>query len=222
MFDSDRINELSKQNEAVAEKRFKKMGYTAKPLDIRGPRKRPEFLIEKADTVAMLCEVKSIFSGGYIKDAGVHFSTQDPEMHLPAAVPGKPPPVLIGLEIDFSRMEDDLANAVEKYKETVSDMPALAGVPYVVVFFFDPFADNWDLFPAAMSRFPEVSAILRVVKDADIRDAAQAMDYDELEERALTQNLKGLPNNSKEFEIIENSSATVRLEREFVNLCRKR
>lgn len=219
MLDPERIRKISKANEAIVEKRFKMLGYSVKPLDVQGPRKRPEFLIERGGKKFLVCEVKTIFSGGYLPGPGVHLSTEDSGMLLPASDSDRSDQAGLGKEIDFANMEDDLGNAVLKYKTLVEDMPKFAGIPYAVAFFVDFFADNWDLFPAAMPKFQEVSGILRIVKDKGIRDAAQKMDFEELEERVKTGSMKGLPPNSKGFEVIENSCAHVRLPREFLNSC---
>jgi len=207
------IGRLSATNEAVAEKRFKKMGFKVERLDLQGPRRRPEFLVSDSSGPILISEVKTIFSGGYLGDRHAHVSTQDPAL-LNTGV--------FRTEIDFSRIEDDLADAVRKCKTLALDVPSLADLPLLVVFFFDPFADHFSLYPSRMAGFPGVSGIAKVEIDHAIRAKAQKMSLEELKKVLDSGSMAGWPPNSKDFRIVPNECAKYPLPRHFVDFCLQR
>lgn len=210
MIDPAYISTISLANEAVVEKRFKKMTFRPERLDYQGPRRRPEFLVSDSAGPVVVCEVKTIFSAGYLHDRNAHASTADPKLLNTGA---------FSVEVNREKIDENLADAVDKYRTLVSDRPELRDLPLVVALFFDEFADHFDLYPSKMERFPEVSGILKVEKDHAIRTAAETMTLAELEERIETGNMGGLPPSSKMFRLVENECAAVRLPRHFVDTC---
>ncbi len=210
MIDPELVNAISAANEAIVEKRFRKMGLRPTRLDFQGPRKRPEFLVSDPGGPVLVCEVKSIFSAGYDDERRAHVSTFDPEFlnRGPSSH-----------EVDFTAIERNLADAVSKYKALLKDQPELRGVPLVVAFFFDPFADHFRLYPRRMEDFPEVSGIVKVVSDHLLKAAARKMSLQELKERVDSGDMSGLPPNTKTFELLENECAEVKLPRHFVGSC---
>ena len=210
MIDPAYITAKSLANEAVVEKRFKKMGLRPDRLDHQGPRRRPEFLVSSSTGSVLICEVKTIFSAGYLDDRNAHASTADPKL-LNTGV--------FSVEVSFEKIDENLADAVDKYRILKQDRPELGGLPLVVALFFDEFADHFDLYPSKMDRFPEVSGILKVERDHAIRAAAEKMTLEELAERIESGSMAGLPPNSKMFRLLENECAAVKLPRHFVEAC---
>jgi hypothetical protein len=157
-----------------------------------------------------VCEVKTIFSGGYLRDRNTHLSTADPAFLNSG---------LAKHEVDFSRIEDNLTNAVGKYKVLTADVPDLKGIPYLVVFFFDFFADRFHLYPSRMDRFPEVSAIAKVIENHALHEAARALTLEELARRAKTSDFEGLPPPSVDFFLVENECADVAMPTNFRGKC---
>lgn len=210
MLQRDRIQAIARYNEKIAEKRFKKMGYSVRWLDHQGSRKRPEFLVTEPSGNLLVCEVKSLFSGGYLRDRSAHVSTMDPAL-LNTGV--------FSWDIDLGPMKADLSDAVAKYKQLVADEPEFEGLPLLVVFFFDEFADNFDFFPSKMDEHPEVSGIAVVERDAAIASIVDKMPLEELESVAKSGSMKGFPPNSKELRLVLNEVALNPLPEHFVESC---
>jgi hypothetical protein len=204
------VQQISTANEAVVEKRFRKMGLRPRRLDFQGPRKRPDFLVSDSTGPVLVCEVKSIFSAGYDEERRAHVSTFDPEFL------NRGPSFH---EIDFTAIDRNLSEAVSKHKVLLEDCPEFVGLPLLVAFFFDPFADHFNLYPREMKAFPEVSGIVKVVSDHLIDAAARRMSLEELKARVDSGDMTGMPPNTKIFELVENECAMVKLPRHFVDAC---
>ncbi len=203
------IKEQSDMNERIAEKRFRRMHMKPTRLDVQGPRKRPEFLVSDGAGPVVICEVKTIFSAAYLQERHAHVSTADENL-IDSGV--------FGIPVDFTKINMNMTNAVSKYRTLLADRPELVNVPLVVAFFFDPFADHFDLYPRKME-FPEVSGILKVEKDHLIRAVAEKMSLEQLEDRIASGSMAGLPPNTKAFRLVENESAKLKLPRHFVEWC---
>ena len=126
---------------------------------------------------------------------------------------------VFGKRVSFEQIDEDLRDTVQKYLKLVEDRPELAGTPLVVAFFFDPFADVFDLYPSRMEAFPEVSGILKIEVALTIRRMAEQMSLEELRERIDSGSMKVFPPPSKEFRLLENELAENPLPRHFVDLC---
>jgi len=216
MISSAHAKAVSDENEEIVAKRFKRIGLTPIRLDKVGKRKRPErkrpdFLVnDGAAQPVLICEVKTILSGGSVKDKKFLASTADPDLIDKGA---------FVFDIDFTDMDNTLANAVGKYRELIEDRPDLARVPLVVAFFFDVFADHFDLYRADMDRFKDVAGILKVERDHLIDAVAKKMSRGDLEARIESQSMTGMPPNTKAFRLLENSCARLTLPRDFVARC---
>lgn len=208
--DPNRIREISDRNETEADEQFRRLGYGPERLDRQGRRSRPEFLIYDGMRPILVCEVKTIVSGGYLRDRGAHVSTEDPAALNSGG---------LRTEIDFRNLEEKLADSVRKYRCLVDDRPDLRGVPLVVVLFSDFFADHFDLYPTRMEEFPEVSGLLRIERDAMLRDAARQLETKELKRRMEADDLEGLPLPSIDFRLLENECAQVAVPRSFAEKC---
>jgi hypothetical protein len=212
MIPDDLIKAISDRNEGIVKKRFKRMKMKPIRLDNQGPRKRPEFLVvDGSEQPVVICEVKTIFSAGYLEDQDVHLSTADQRF--------MESPRFSGVPVDFAKIDENMANAVCKYKVLLKDRPELVGVPLVVDFFFDWYADYFDLYDRRMEPFPDVSGILQVCNDHLIQAKAEKMTLEELEDRILSGSMKGIGPTTKAFKLVENECATVKLPRHFVEWC---
>ena len=204
------IEQESRYNEDIVEKRFKSLRLVPERLDRQGPRSRPEFLVSDSSGPLLTCEVKTIFSGGFFADRNAHASTEDPAL-LNTGV--------FSTGIDFGRIRDNLRDAERKYRCLIEDRPSLQALPLLVVFFFDPFADFFDLYPSRMEEFPEVSGIARVISDHAIRQVAEKMSLNEIKARIEAGSMRGLPASSKEFLLVQNECAINPLPDYFVEMC---
>src|SRR3984893_15820610 len=110
MLNSEESNRRSAANEAAVAEQFKNLNYLVKRLDSKSSKKpRPDFLISNSCGPQMLCEVKTINSGGYLSDKGVHVSMQDENL-------GK-----FESPIHPTKLDESLAAAVRKRKALVED-----------------------------------------------------------------------------------------------------
>jgi hypothetical protein len=210
MMNSSRLQRIALANESVIENRFKRLNYKTKRLDLHGPKSRPDFLIFDASGPQLICEVKTVFSTGFISGRNAHISTHDPKLLDTGTFHN---------QIDFRKIDDNLFDAVRKYRCLIDDCPEFEVLPFAVAFFFDFFADYFDYYPRRMDRFPEVSGILKIVEDRAIEQIARKMTSVELERRIKASDLSGLPPSSKDFLLVENQCANLRLPRHFVMDC---
>ena len=111
--------------EAVVEKQFKKLGYSVKRLDRQKPKSRPDFLISTSSGLPkMLCEVKTVFSGGYLqRRRSSHVSMLDDELYNHGVFQN---------EMDLTKITGNLADAVRRARRTGSrgGKPRLAHLPH--------------------------------------------------------------------------------------------
>jgi len=210
MLNSAWLQKIALANESVIEKRFKRLHYKTKRLDVRGPKSRPDFLILDSSGPQLICEVKTVFSAGFLSGRNTHISTHDPRLLNTGTFYN---------EIDFSKIDDNLSDAVSKYHCLITDCPEFKAVPLAVAFFFDFFANYFDYYPRRMEHFPEVSGILKIVKDRAIERIAKKMRLIELERRIKTKDLSSFPPSSMDFLLVENQCANLRLPKHFVSAC---
>jgi hypothetical protein len=106
MLDSKALNQITAANEASVEKQFNKLRYSVSRLDRNAKSPRPDFLISnRAGRPEMLCEVKTVYSAGYLPDRDAHISMLDEKLHDTGMFENR---------IDLTRISDNLANAVRK------------------------------------------------------------------------------------------------------------
>jgi hypothetical protein len=210
MLNQESLNVVALANEDTVEDLLRSLGHDVKRLDRQGRRRRPEFLVLFEGRPSFVCEVKTIFSGGYLRDRNAHLSTHDPSLLNSGPATH---------EVDFSRIESNLTDAVGKYKVLEADDPMLRGIPYLVVLFFDFFADRFHLYPARMESFPAVSGIAKVVENHALDRAARALSLEELERRTREGDFAGLPAESVDFLLVENDCSSVALPTTFIEKC---
>ena len=205
------VDEASRQTEAIVEKMIRKMGFQTSRLDRPGgKRRRPDFLVSDSSGPILACEVKTVISGGYLQDRGAHLSLADP--------------ALVGSgtfthPIDLRRIDENLADAVGKHRCLKTDQADLAHLPLLVAFAFDFFADRFRFYPTEMSAYPEVSGIAKILENRALRAAARKLSTEEMKERIDSGTMRGLPPQSKEFLLVENACAVLKLPKHFVLAC---
>jgi len=207
MLNPDLLKAIATRNEAVVKKQFEKQGYLVRRLDRNAKGKRPDFDISRRiDRPEMLCEVKTVFSQGFLRDQGAHVSTLDEK--------------LIGTfehKIDLREISDKLANAVQQRKALVEDVSSYADLPFLVAFFFDPFADVLDAFPDTFEA--EVSGILTIKNDVPRTNAFEKLSEEQQEQILRTQSAAGLPPESKNFALVRNKAASRPVPTDFQYQC---
>ena len=196
--------------ESVVEKQFKKLGFCVQRLDRQKPRARPEFRINNSSGhPQMLCEVKTVFSGGYLREKGVHVSMLDEKLSNLEVFES---------EVDLTNISDCLADAARKRDVLVADEKSLKDISLLVAFVFDFFADFLPFYPRTFNA--DISGILTIEKDVALTKAFEKLSMEEQEQRLRTGDATGLPPNSKGFALVRNKNkAARRVPKIFQGLC---
>ncbi len=212
MLNFDESNQRATANEAIVEEQFKSLNYLVKRLDPKSSkRKRPDFRISNSLGPQMLCEVKTIDSGGYMHDKGVFVSTRDQTL-------GK-----FECPVSLKKIDENLAIAVGKYNALVEDDPSSADLPLLVAFFFDQLAEFLPFHRLSIEkrdeRFPEVSGILTIQDDVVMPTDFKNLSHEEqgryLEKLALEDDLP----HTKDFVLLENEAALRKVPPDFERQC---
>jgi len=201
---------MAAEYEKVVEKRFKKLDYAVEKLDSqkKKARPRPDWLVSNSCGPQMLCEVKTVFSAGYLRDKNIYISTLEQELCNFGVIESK---------IDLTKITGCLSDAVHKRYALVKDDPRFAKLPLVVAFFFDFFADFLPFYPRTMDQ--EISGILTIEIDAALTKAFGKLSVEEQELRLRTGFAAGLPPNSKGFVLVRNKIARRRVPRDLQLRC---
>jgi hypothetical protein len=202
---------MAAEYEKVVEKRFKKLNYSVEKLDSkkRKARPRPDWLVSNSCGPQMLCEVKTVFSAGYLRDKNVYISTHDQELCNFGVIESK---------IDLTKISDCLSDAVRKRSALVKDDPRFAKLPLLVAFFFDFFSEFLPFYPRTMDQ--DISGILTIEIDAALTKVFEKLSVEEQELRLRTGFAAGLPPNSKGFALVRNKTARRRVPQDFQLRCR--
>lgn len=212
MLNSEESNQRATANEAVVKEQFKSLNYLVKRLDPKSSkRKRPDFLISNSCGPQMLCEVKTIDSGGYMHDKGVHLSTRDEAL-------GK-----FEYPVSLTKIDESLANAVQKYKALAEDDSSCATLPLLVAFFFDQLAEFLPFHRLSIEkrdeRFLDVSGILTIKEDVVMPTDFKNLSHEEhgryLEKLALEDDLP----HTKDFVLLQNEAALRKVPQDFERQC---
>ena len=212
MLNPEILKAIATRNEAVVKKQFEKLGYLVRRLDRNAKGKRPDFDISRRiDRPEMLCEVKTIDSGGYMRDKGVFVSTRDQTL-------GK-----FECPVSLKKIDENLAIAVGKYNALVENDPSSADLPLLVAFFFDQLAEFLPFHRLSIEkrdeRFPEVSGILTIKDDVVMPTDFKNLSHEEqgryLEKLALEDDLP----HTKDFVLLENEAALRKVPPDFERQC---
>jgi len=205
------LNRLAAEYEKIVEKRFKKLDYAVEKLDSqkKKARPRPDWLVSNSSGPQMLCEVKTVFSAGYLRDKNIYISTHEQELCNFGVFQTK---------IDLTKITDCLSDAAHKRCALVKDDPRFAKLPLLVAFFFDFFSNFLPFYPRTMDQ--DISGILTIEIDAALTKAFEKLTVEEQELRLRTGFAAGLPPNSKGFALVRNKAARRRVPRDFQLQCR--
>jgi hypothetical protein len=212
MLDSKESNRRSDNNEAAVKEQFENLGYVVDKLDGKASKgRRPDFLIsDRARQRQLLCEVKTVDSGGYLHDKGVHVSTHDETL-------GK-----FKCRVSLRKIDDNLANAVRKRDALVEHDSRFADLPLLVAFFFDPLAEFLPFHPLSFDkrddRFPEVSGILTIKEDVVVPESFETLSHKEKGEFLRNALPSGLPRRT-DFVLVKNNAALRVVPQDFARLC---
>ena len=212
MLNSEESNRRSDKNEADVKEQFEKLGYVVEKLDRKASKgRRPDFLISNSSGPQMLCEVKTIDSGGYMHDKGVHVSTQDETL-------GE-----FKCSVSLRKIDEKLANAVGKYNALVEDDSSVADLPLLVAFFFDQLAEFLPFhrlsFEKRDERFPEISGILTIKEDVvmptDFKNLSHEQQGRYLEKLASEDDLP----HTKDLVLLQNEAPLRKVPPDFERQC---
>jgi len=159
----------------------------------------------------MLCEVKTVFSSGYLAERDANISMQDERLFDTGVFQNK---------IDFRKINDCLADAVRKRSTLAADCPEFKELPLLVAFFFDFFADFLPFYPRSFDkRFHEISGILTIEHDLARIRAFEHLTDEEQEHRLRNDIGAGLPPNTIDFVLVRNKAALRVVPKDFQLKC---
>jgi hypothetical protein len=241
MLNREQSKRRSEADEKVVKEQFEKLRYSVRQLK-SSARRRPDFLISnRAGRPQMLCEVKTIESGGQaalVEDSppykkkkvrkGVVGSTYDENL-VGSFIVEKP--------ITLKAIDERLEDAVDQRKKLVEDNPSYANLPLLVAFFFDQLANHLqkglvdapifgqyaetppDEMREQRKRFQDVSGILIIKEDVAFPKAFQRLTDEKQEQLLRRASTTGLPPNRRNFVLLENKAARRRVPKHFARLC---
>jgi hypothetical protein len=218
MLDFNESNERSAANEATVKEQFENLGYVVEKLDRKVSKgRRPDFLIShRAGQRQLLCEVKTVDTGGYLQDKedkrkGFWVSTHDDKLGS------------FECPVSLRKIDDRLADAVDKRKALVEHDSSYADLPLLVAFFFDPLAEFLPFhrlsFDERDERFPEVSGILTIERDVARNAAFEKLSDEEQERRLRSGDMSGLPPSTTDFVFVKNQAALRAVPEDFERRC---
>lgn len=210
MLNESDVKYISDKWELIFEKRFKKLRYTVEWLDTGKAKRMPEFLVCDGSGPVLVCEVKTVLAGKPSKEHNASISLMDDDL---------PDGATFDIELDKSKVDEDLQDASAKYVELLKKRNELKGIPLIVAFHFDFFAGDLSQYPGCMDNYPLVSGVVTLVKDREIKAWAHDMTLEELKRRIDENDHSGMPQNTAELKLVRNRNASNKLPRVFVEQC---
>jgi hypothetical protein len=226
-------NRRSTADEAAVKEQFEKLGYLVEKLDKpKSKQRRPDFLISNSSGCRqLLCEVKRVDSAWYPRDESVygvkdvHISTLDDKFR------GR----YQNIPIDLRKIDNRLADAVDKRKALVQHDSSFADLPLLVAFFLDFYvAELLFAYPRTFGKhsqtpgdelplhkyFPDVTGILWIKEDVARMRAWKELSDEEQRRRVETRSTNDdLPPRSKDFVLIKNNAALRVVPEDFERVC---
>jgi hypothetical protein len=208
---AEQINRASEANELRARRVLQATGYTVERLDGKSPGKAPDWLVLQHGGPVLIVEVKSLLSGG-VSNRGlqlVPWTADRMGTNEPHWVP-----------VDDRKVRELVIRAREQYRAIVEKRVDLAGLPFVVAFYFSFSAGsrnvvNEDL----LASFPEVSGVVREAQDWDFWDAWWKEPVEKRAWRERTRCWNGLPPYRFRWRLLTNPIAVSPLPRSFIDKC---
>lgn len=178
---------------------FKKYNLSVEEIDKKYKNFRcSDFLVTTKDKKrCFICECKYIFSAGAIDNGKYNVSTED--ISLSTRNKG-------AFQFDsFTKVEEVVKEAEDQYKELIKNKQEYKNYPFVVALGFDFFADSFDYIPRDIYKLENVSAVIRVEHDYELRKVLQSLTIVQLEKLIKKEITIKLHSNSKKFKVLLNS-----------------
>jgi hypothetical protein len=150
------------------------------------------------------CEVKTVDSGGYLHDKGVHVSTHD-------QTPG-----IFECPVSLRKIDDNLANAVRKRDALVEHDSRFVDLPLLVAFFFNPLAEFLPFYPLSFNE--HVSGILTIKEDVVLPEFFKTLSHEEKGEFLRNALTSELPHRT-DFVLVKNEAALRVVPEDFERQC---
>lgn len=212
MLDERAVERDARENEIVTYWMFKKRRpFDVIRLDKGRSGRRPDFhVFEKSTGKGLVCEVKSIFSAGYIHGRHMSLYGLDPNMDHRAP----------GVMIDpWPKLWEVLENAQGQYKALVRNCPQFRGSPFVAALFLDFFVDIFDVIPRHLSDYPLISGLIRVERSAEQSRFLEQFTASQLKEIIEGKRSVKMPPPTKKWRLLRNSAAQIRVPKKWFEPC---
>lgn len=160
--------------------------------------KCPDYLVEtRAGKFGFVCECKYIFSAGAIDNGKYNVSTFDSKL----AKRNKG-----AFQFDsFTKVEEIIRGAEAQYEDLIKNKPEYTKYPFIIALDFDFFADSFDYIPRDIFKLKNVSAVIRLERDFNLKKELEKLTTEQLEMLIKKEITIKLPANSKQFKVLLNS-----------------
>jgi len=204
MIPDDIINKKSSAFANEVKGIFKKYGLRVQKLDEKYKKFRcPDYLVSTQNNKnSFICECKCIFSAGTIDNGKYNVSTEDINLHNRNK----------GLfKFDsFEHIKEKIESAEKQYCSLIDKKPEYKKLPFVIALDFDFFTDSFEYIPRDIYGLQNISAIMKIERDYEIKTKLRDLTSDKLKKIAKGEISIKLPTNSKRFMILPNKYAKIK------------
>lgn len=203
MLNQKLIDQKNKEFLVEIETLFKNYGLDFIKLDKDKSGKRPDCFVHlKSDiTKGFICECKYVASAGCIDDGQYHVSMYD--LNLGRRKEGM-------FEFDsFPKIHSVIQDAFSQYKGLTRDKPEYKNYPFVIALEMDFFADCFDRIPRDIFGLKEISAVMKIEINFELRQKLDEYSADESKKMITGEIQVDLPPESKRLKVLLNNKANI-------------
>lgn len=159
----------------------------------------PDFLVTNGSGDKVLIECKYIASAGIAPDGKTHISNLDPNLPESGDIP---------VVSSINNQREALEDAQKQYLDLIINKPKYINTPFVVALGYDFFANFFNIYPNDFNDLTELSAIMTLERDVEIKESLMRLSHKDLMARIDDQSNAGLPQPSIRFKVIINKKVT--------------
>jgi hypothetical protein len=180
---------------------FKKYGLGVSKLDRDKTIQKPDYLVNKG-AKKFVCECKFIASAGTLDSGRYHISTLDPEL----ATRNKGAFTSDGVR----KTREVLVSARNQFLSLCKSEPNYNFLPFVVALKSDFFAAGFYFVPSDIFGLTEISAVMTLESNTEIKAALHDLPLEELEEVIGGMRKIKLPQTTLRFKVLVNKGCNVK------------
>lgn len=109
----------------------------------------------------------------------------------------------------FTKIEVVIKEAERQYKALLANKTEYKNYPFVIALDFDFFADSFDKISKSIYGLTNISAVIRIENDYELKNSLKNLSIDQLE-RLINKEIKiKLPPNTKKFKVLLNKNPVI-------------